>query len=956
MLGMLGLTTYRDAFLAYICRLCVPGCQITPVDISNISKEMPPTNLAHLFAKRLMIPPPLLTDRNLQFVRTLVAIVTSIKDTLDSKTWFVVFETLQIVDGLMSIGRIGKRMESSPTLIENNSSPLSASLFRARASTMAISATRNIDRSQFEPYAAYSREIFDQTEQMRTKTLGEFILALCRLAQENVVGSNGQTPKEKVNDEKCFAITKLNQVALLNIKRLIDPEDFSIFDVIVGQLIQMAHSPGLGQAVRTQVMGSFGEILLSAVQNGQSNSERTEKKLLFTVKTIMALDNPPIGQEDLYSKLAWLPEIQRAGFEILYKLLQTNGQHFSVAWGQTLEIINGIVKCAPIHARPDDAVDGAASADLIIPQQKLTMVKRAAFPCLQIICADFLALLSPGALAQCIDTVTEFAAAADELNICLTSVGLLWSICDFILTKRQQLEKVEESNIIGSLSSLVMGRPSINDIDFSCSISTHTMDYLWMRLLQNLSKLCSDERAELRNSANQTLFRTIGMNGLRLTMEAWELCISDVLFPLFDKIRQGSQLADKNIPTPSRGAAVAFGVKSPSQQWDETKIITITGLVKSLTEFLPVLVTLEHFSASWNVFLQFIKATCLEGTSEVSVAAFKQFRLLAQYRTREQEQSDISRTKLPSMWFSMWGTWADIGIEICNGISSDSILAESEQGAVPLIAVKLYWSDASTPRLIHGYMSQEALAIYLSIFADIFEVIKELFDTESLSRLLFIVRNVLVYHSMPPADASQTKIRSDMINDLENLSAVQMQAIDLISGKPNMSHVSGYPALIIKLLADITVLPYIVISGPSTPAVQTPLESPSLAPAFKRFTYMALSKRIIELIDTVLAEHADVPALFSESSPIPSIFQAFKIPLALKYQCPKAGQKDPTPIWKLAVSSSLAAVEIVLKSIESQNIRTDGAQIIYDCILKMFSAFLQSARYIALMLVRHLYH
>jgi hypothetical protein len=75
-------------------------------------------------------------------------------------------------------------------------------------------------------------------------------------------------------------------------------------------------------------------------------------------------------------------------------------------------------------------------------------------------------------------------------------------------------------------------------------LTKKSLDTLWMFLLSNFSQLCSDQRPEVRNSANQTLFRTIGMNGQRLTIDAWEECIWNVLFPLLDRVKTSSELAE----------------------------------------------------------------------------------------------------------------------------------------------------------------------------------------------------------------------------------------------------------------------------------------------------------------------------------------------------------------------------------------------------------------------------
>lgn len=50
---------------------------------------------------------------------------------------------------------------------------------------------------------------------------------------------------------------------------------------------------------------------------------------------------------------------------------------------------------------------------------------RIAFQCLQLVITDFLPVMPWRCLPQCVDTVAKFGSQTQELNISLTSVGLM---------------------------------------------------------------------------------------------------------------------------------------------------------------------------------------------------------------------------------------------------------------------------------------------------------------------------------------------------------------------------------------------------------------------------------------------------------------------------------------------------------------------------------------------------
>jgi hypothetical protein len=447
-LALLGLVAHRDAFLSSLCRICVPGFQMQPADNPNHTQNQ----LTNLYVNRNTAQISL-TDRNLQFVRILLSILSEISDVLDSKTWYPCLEALQIVEGLATNVKSEKKKESFIELPLINLATTGSSRIRNSPmspflgfSSTAASAVSDLNQ---KPYLAYSKVLFEESENMKLRPLTEFVRALCRLAHETI----SQISNKEKSEEKSYALTKLLLVTNVNLKRILLPEFSLVWDLITVQLIQMAHSPSLGSTGRSQVMHAFNEIIISSASIGDFKDESVERKIFEPLETIMGLDT--IAEDTV--KINWLPDVQRSGLETLNKLLQMNGQNFKAAWNITLDIIQAIGRGNQLLRKKVDtpnletspcsislSINESPTANNDNLNHKTIMVTRIAFPCIELIATDFLPLLNPTILTRCIDTLSLYGSLADDLNISLTSVGLLWSVCDFILTKRHKLEGDED--------------------------------------------------------------------------------------------------------------------------------------------------------------------------------------------------------------------------------------------------------------------------------------------------------------------------------------------------------------------------------------------------------------------------------------------------------------------------------------------------------------------------------
>ena len=1004
--GLLGLTSHRDAFIGAICKACFPFSSmlisefnyaaVTPFNITNLSSSA-------RFGSQIS----LLSDRNIINLKLLLSICDAIAPVMDNRMWFAVFETLQIADGLLSSGKTGKRMESSAALLDpGNTATMSigrdasrrAASQSMRYSTFLQTFTSSTDGG-FASYGSFVKKSFERTASMELRQLEELVRALCRLSHESMAGSINQQivgapsnkDSAKVAEEKSFAVAKLHEVTILNVKRLIAEPGFKGWDLILGQWIQMVHNSSCSPSIRAQVCNCFGEVLVAAVQVADLKNQVTEAKILEPVRTIMALEmlsfentGSPSDDREKNSKLGFLVEVHRSALETLNKLLQISGQNFINGWALIFDILQTLIQLSK-NRRPkmeEPSADSPDGASII----KSSFVCRIGFPSVQLICTDFLSLLSPIILSSCIQTVAHFGSLSDDLNISLTSVGLLWTICDYILTKRQELEQ-EQTKLRESLdgqSALKDSLENTNELE-NATASTHilnhqeyeklldvsllagpvklkTFDTLWMFLLGNLSELCADSRPEVRNSANQTLFRTLAMNGQRLTLEAWDLCIWHVLFPLLDDIKtsssgaklKGSRSVSVDLQLSPRSPSYTSSNKPPtaseiSKQWDETIILTLNGVSKCILDFLPVLVNLdESFMKAWDHILEYIKDTCLVGSPEVSLAALKNLRIIVQFAKPNQAKPlpESFSDKVPKLWDVVWRCWVGIGKGIVSqhddADSSKSPKASDEPETLPLQHLhSIVWSDGSIPRLLHGYFTQDTLTLFILMFSELHEVISPSFTHVDFDTFANIATRVLLYHTEPLPGTTQNRMRADFINDLDQMSPLQSAVFDIVSeSKVNFSNIQSSPERILQLLSDIVLLPFITPDSSFPTSTSAPDATPGFI-GFRKMTYMTLTKRSLQYAVTLFERHGLLLQIY-ESGAFECCIRSIGVPMKLKYSCPNPGVKDSTPLWRCAATASINIVNTGLKTLSGsvKDLEASRLDSIYESLLKSLNEFL----------------
>jgi hypothetical protein len=346
-----------------------------------------------------------------------------------------------------------------------------------------------------------------------------------------------------------------------------------------------------------------------------------------------------------------------------------------------------------------------------------------------------------------------------------------------------------------------------------------------------------------------------------------------------------------------------------AKQWDETKVLTLNGITKSFVDFLPVLVDLSDFQKAWRLFLNFIRDWCLDGSPEVSMAAIKSLKTLIRYPkdlAEGQQLSENIATKLLDLWEDNWDTWAGIGIGAI--LKADENTKDLEMNENSL----LISSKASPPIIFHGSVTQETLTVYISLFGDLFEVVRPNFGSPELSRLFLILSLLPLYHTNPQASANGRRL--DFVNDTDNLTALQSAILELAAG-------SSVPVKVVDESTTNKAIDFLHIQG-AQEAILSTVASFTRSPfarnssTEKSFTYIALAKKSMQTLVSFFQVHKSRREIYS-SGAYAEILMCLGSAMKEKYDCPAVGQKDSTPLWKSSATSFMTVVKGGLEVIDT---------------------------------------
>nr|XP_033814153.1 protein MON2 homolog isoform X1 [Geotrypetes seraphini] len=724
--------------------------------------------------------------------------------------------------------------------------------------------------------------LFESSQYLDDVSLHHLINALCSLSLEAMDMAYGNN-----KEPSLFAVAKLLETGLVNMHRI-----EILWRPLTGHLLEVCQHPNS----RMREWGA--EALTSLIKAGLtfkhdpplSQNQRLQLLLLNPLKELSNIVHHDIRLKQL---------------ECVLQILQSQGDCLGPGWPLVLGVIGAI--------RNDQG------ESLI----------RTAFQCLQLVVTDFLPTMPCTCLQIVVEVAGSFGLQNQELNISLTSIGLLWNISDYFFQRSETIEKElnkEEAGLQKQAEEkgVTLNRPFHPAPPFDC---------LWLCLYAKLGELCVDPRPAVRKSAGQTLFSTIGAHGTLLQHATWHTVIWKVLFHLLDQVRESSTTADKEkIESGGGNILIHHSRDTAEKQWAETWVLTLAGVARIFNTRKYLLQSLGDFSKAWDVLLDHIQSAALSKNNEVSLAALKSFQEILQIvspgRDSDKPESlpginvpipvllgpitacgpgrplmrmdpvgdKLSRytvSELPvvvdeiedsALWWAAWNTWYKIG---------------TESTKPPTTCDKLTFIP-----------SQPFLTALVQIFPALYQHIRTGFSMDDLQKLGIILHGSI---SVPiSSDASPFILPSFTEAVLTSLQEAVLTALDVLQkaiciGHENMQIM--YPAIFDQLLA--------FVAFSCKPPQYGNLETKHIANAkynqiqlfapaeWVALNYVPFAERSLEVVVDLYQKTACHKAVVNEKV-LQSIIKALRLPLSLKYACPSEST------WKLAVSSLLKVLSIGL--------------------------------------------
>ncbi|KAL5256952.1 hypothetical protein ACHWQZ_G012027 [Mnemiopsis leidyi] len=666
--------------------------------------------------------------------------------------------------------------------------------------------------------------LFQSSQYLSEKALMHLIQALCQLSAE----TEASTSREK----SLFSVGKILETCLVNLSRL-----HLLWELVSAHLLTVCHEKYTPR--RTWGALALTKLLRAAIEADHSLPLSQNPKLTTS------LLGPLVQMCEIRSE-----DVRLKQLECLHEILNSRGHTLPLAaWPPVLYILGSVVTAE--HPSSETVVrQGFLSQHLLVN--------------------DFLPLISPASIAQCVEVTGGFGLQRAELNISLTAVGLLWHISDFLYQNHDKIsERNTENEECGEIrkQEIVSGPIVALRQSFLSDIS---FDTLWISLFQRVGDLCIDVRPPVRKSAGQTLFSTLSAHGDLLKPQTWNIVLWKVLFPLLEEVKclsstapdESLERAETNTPI-----LVHHSRNTACKQWAETQVGTISGVARVFQTWRKILFTLDNFFGAWELLLRHIESGALHPTSEVSTAALASFHeLLKDNGTHE---------GTPELWDVAWHTWHTIGHRITH-----TYLSYPVEGGEEL-------------------PSQNFLTSLMRIFTLIYPRVASRFTREDMMNFSKVVRGVAAV----PIGPDLPFVLSAQDCNLTPLQSSILVALECVDQCPDTEmSLAAHVIMEYLVLGTLSYLPPPVLGTPALDLLGKKLAHQTRMSKSEESVYIALGEQCISSAVEIYRSRKTEDSII-RTHIMENIVKMLRGPLGLKYSCPSQST------WLLCHSTLLSVIE-----------------------------------------------
>ena len=409
--------------------------------------------------------------------------------------------------------------------------------------------------------------LFESSNLLDDESLQHLIQALGRLSSEamDVAYSN--------REPSLFPLAKILETGLVNLNRL-----RVFYKPVTDHLLDVSRHPQ--QKIREWGAEALTTLIRSALTHDHTPTPLTENPEL------RALILKPLEDMSLVNYF----DSRQKQLDCVLQILHSKGDSLGDGWPLVLGVLGAATQFPSAAGAAPNAASDSSSSSASSPSSpsaanaqstaSFENLIRSGFQGLQLVVTDFLPTMPKRCLRISVVVTAKYGLQTQDVNISLTSIGLMWNISDFISQRqdfiRKQLES-EEEEAKASGGGGISDRETGENVVVLASLSP--LDELWLVIYRKLGELCTDERPAVRKSAGQTLFSTISTHGDLLHSQSWRSVLWDVLFPMLSRVRKLSMTASTE-KAEVGNILIHHSRDTAKKQWSETQTLTLTGVAR----------------------------------------------------------------------------------------------------------------------------------------------------------------------------------------------------------------------------------------------------------------------------------------------------------------------------------------------------------------------------------------
>lgn len=302
----------------------------------------------------------------------------------------------------------------------------------------------------------------------------------------------------------------------------------------------------------------------------------------------------------------------------LHELIDRYDKDFQNTWDLVFKILNTSFQ------RKDDLTEQ------VVHNDKMTSLVSSSFQTLKLILDEFMISLPSDQIRFLVDTLYKFCVQRSDLNISFSSVSYFWLISD---TLKQKILSFQ--NKVGS------HKPAVSESDMFGMLDSEDTDtqsfyrLLVIYLLYALSKISTDERAQVRNGAILTMFQIIEAQGDLLPL--WESVYAIAFRQLFNLKPHNERDLYKQ------------------DEWTESFSLILSGLVSFCERFMMRFEQSgDDLVSYWEGIINFLQELLSLNSVEINMNIFKAFQdLLYQLEKSDVAEIEVIQKMIVSFWINV---------------------------------------------------------------------------------------------------------------------------------------------------------------------------------------------------------------------------------------------------------------------------------------------------------------